>query len=85
MRASGLRTYSVYPIHLSTYKISNSLRSVVNALLHKQISFSSPRTYSTNSPVAASNEIKPVKIYENADKDKLLILKENKGKAGVYR
>jgi group I intron endonuclease len=37
------------------------------------------RTYSTNSPVV------PVKIYANADKNKLQILKENKGKAGVYR
>jgi hypothetical protein len=36
------------------------------------------RFYST-APLVA------VKIYENADKDKLKILKENKGKAGVYR
>lgn len=35
--------------------------------------------YSTNSSVV------PVKIYRNADLDKLRIIKENKGKGGVYR
>lgn len=39
------------------------------------------RNYSTDSPAAPN----PVKIYNNADIDKFLILKENKDKAGVYR
>lgn len=37
------------------------------------------RTYSTDNPVI------PVKIYKNTDLDKLQILKENKGKSGIYR
>ena len=37
------------------------------------------RFYSTNHSVV------PAKKYANADLDKLQILKENKGKAGVYR
>lgn len=37
------------------------------------------RTYSTNSPVV------PIKIYSNADLQKLLIIQENKAKPGVYR
>ena len=37
------------------------------------------RNYSTNSSFS------PLKIYSNADIDKLQILKENKSKAGVYR
>ena len=36
------------------------------------------KSYSTDSSV------KPVKKYANADIDKLQILKDNKGKAGVY-
>jgi len=62
---------------LSIYEVSNYL--ALDALLRKQISFFYPRTYSTNSPVV------PVKIYANADKEKLQIISENKGKAGVYR
>jgi hypothetical protein len=27
----------------------------------------------------------PIKIYDNADTKKVLILKDNRGKAGVYR
>ena len=38
----------------------------------------SVRSYSTGS------SMKPVKKYTNADRDKLQILKDNKGKAGVY-
>ena len=37
------------------------------------------KSYSTDSSVI------PVKNYENADLDRLQILKENKGKSGVYR
>ena len=32
-----------------------------------------------------SLEVVPVRIYKNADLDKLLIIRENKGKCGVYR
>lgn len=38
------------------------------------------RSYSTLS----SSAIVPVKIYMNADLDKLKALKDNKGKSGVY-
>lgn len=37
------------------------------------------RNYSTTVPIV------PIKIYRNADTDKLQIIIENKGKAGVYR
>ena len=33
----------------------------------------------------SSNNIKPVKYYDNAFQNKTLILKENKGLAGVYK
>ena len=79
-------TYFIYSILsypcLSTYKVSNSLRSVVNVTLaedKKQVFLSFQRTYSTNSTVV------PTKIYKNAELDKLQILKENIGKAGIYR
>ena len=42
------------------------------------------RGYSTNSSTVAP-PTQPAKIYRNADLDKLRILKENKGKCGVYR
>jgi hypothetical protein len=37
--------------------------------------------FSVNSLVVATQ---PVKLYKNADLDKLRMLKENQGKAGVY-
>jgi hypothetical protein len=45
------------------------------------------RAYSTNSPSVAGANLwrQPVKIYRNADLDKVLILQDNKGKCGVYR
>lgn len=53
------------------------------------LNFSGPRCLpmrrnysSANSSVVATQ---PVKIYKNADLDRLRILKESKGKAGVYR
>nr|YP_009072373.1 truncated GIY-YIG endonuclease [Sclerotinia borealis]AIJ56805.1 truncated GIY-YIG endonuclease [Sclerotinia borealis] len=42
------------------------------------------RVYSTNSFTVLPS-FTPVKVYVNADKDKILILKENKGKCGIYR
>lgn len=41
------------------------------------------RGYSTNSSSIAPS-FQPVTIYRNADIDKVLVLKENKGKSGVY-
>ena len=38
------------------------------------------KSYST-----LAGEISPVKVYKNAEIDKLRIITENKGKAGVYR
>jgi hypothetical protein len=45
------------------------------------------RVYSTNSSSVAGANLRrqPVKIYINADLDKVLILQDNKGKCGVYR
>jgi group I intron endonuclease len=43
------------------------------------------RNYSSRKSVAASPAVVPVKIYSNVDLQKYQILKENKGKAGVYR
>ena len=41
------------------------------------------RSYSTNSSPTTPH-FQPVSVYLNADQDKILILKENKGKCGVY-
>jgi hypothetical protein len=45
------------------------------------------RNYSSSKSAAASPSlvVVPVKIYSNADLQKLQILRENEGKAGVYR
>jgi hypothetical protein len=42
------------------------------------------RSYSTNSSPTTPT-YQPLSVYLNADQDKILILKENKGKCGVYR
>ena len=34
---------------------------------------------------AFEKNIKPAAVYDNADTQRLKILKENKGKAGIYR
>lgn len=34
---------------------------------------------------SSTSEVSPIKIYPNADTQKILILKENKGSSGVYR
>lgn len=46
--------------------------------------FTSIQFYSTDS-FDNNNNIVPVKIYSNADTMKLKILKENRGKSGIYR
>ena len=43
------------------------------------------RNYSTNSSVGAQQPVKALRAYRNADLQKLQIIKENEGKAGVYR
>lgn len=79
-------TFFVYPISLNTYVVrSNPLLSVVktgsvsirNQLFLRKLSLR--RTYSTD------NTVIPIKKYINADTEKLQILKDNKGKAGIYR
>jgi group I intron endonuclease len=55
----------------------HALFSPSQSLFRSRIRISS---YSTDKPAVI-----PVKIYMNADIDKLQILKENQGKAGVYR
>ena len=46
------------------------------------------RPYSTRAPSsgtpAAAGGIEPVKVYPNADLNKLQVYKENAGKAGIY-
>ena len=42
------------------------------------------RNFSTNN-VNSSNYIKPEIIYKNADTQKSLVFKDNKGKSGIYR
>lgn len=44
-------------------------------------SFSATKSYSTKAGVPLS----PVKKYENPDLDKSLVIKENRGKSGIYR
>ena len=60
----------------------NTINIITSSFAHSSIlSFNAikrARSYSTGSSV------KPVKKYANADRDKLQILKDNKGKAGVY-
>ena len=53
--------------------IPSSYRNLTLPVLYVNL-----KSYSTDS------SIKPVKKYANADMDKLKIIKENKGKAGVY-
>lgn len=81
----------------STSALSVGVRNSGAALLRKKSPLRGPtkyaidggfRGYSTNSsavaaPIPLGKE--PVKIYRNADLDKVRILKENKGKCGVYR
>ena len=44
-----------------------------------------PLYFKTTTSSASENNIKPVVVYTNADTHKLEILKDNKGKSGVYR
>jgi hypothetical protein len=55
-------------------KLPSPLSSAVNG----------SRWYSINSS-GVSPSFASVKVYINADKDKIRILKENKGKCGIYR
>lgn len=60
----------------------------INLFLHsfKAIGFillSSKRSYSKNN--TESNDVKPMLIYDDADKDKINILSYNRNKIGVYR
>jgi group I intron endonuclease len=57
-------------------RVPSSSFKIVKAVLQT-------RLYSTNSSVVVASG--PVKLYKNADLDKLKILKENRGKSGVYR
>lgn len=49
----------------------------------RSFSFIAKSTLSTQA--GYSGGVTPVKIYINADQDKLLIIDENKGKSGIYR
>jgi LAGLIDADG endonuclease/NADH-ubiquinone/plastoquinone oxidoreductase, chain 3 len=56
----------------SSYSINPSLKSFANQSI---------RSFSTNN--SPPTEVKPIKIYSNADIQKLDIIKENKGKSGI--
>jgi hypothetical protein len=69
--------------HFDKLLFSNSILLATFPFYSRNFSFSAlsvnVKNYSTNFSVV------PVKIYRNTDLDKLQILKENKGKCGVYR
>ena len=52
-------------------------RAIKAAAIYSHLSFYGLRNYSTS--------ISPVKTYGNPDTHKLQIIKDNKGKSGVYR
>ena len=63
-------------------------RGVTRSFSGVRLAFSSFSSYSTNSSIVASPVKLPLwstKLYTNADLQKLIIIKENRGKAGVYR
>jgi hypothetical protein len=63
---------------------SDEFQQLTNGGLHpptKKNFYLGKKSYST----LAGGEISPIKVYKNADLDKLHIVSENKGKAGVYR
>lgn len=79
--SNGVIILNLYPCRFpATYYLSLGAR-VWCAPTLKERCFTpiQRRSYSINFSVV------PVKIYKNADHDKLQILKENQGKAGVYR
>jgi len=89
-KISGVPCFSLLKRMKNNYQpllLSNGVSLIQRISLNKRfysnnlppVALYVPRTYSTNSPVV------PVKIYANADKEKLQIISENKGKAGVYR
>jgi hypothetical protein len=57
------------------------ITQIFNRALNFSLNQLNSKFYSTNS----SNNITPVKSYENADLDKQNILEDNKGKSGVYQ
>jgi hypothetical protein len=85
--AQGSRTlfnrfsYSVGGLFYSTSSSFTKLGAI--APLSRRY-FSSTSFLFSNSTLGSSDVV-PVKIYRNADLHKLEILKENLGKAGVYR
>lgn len=70
-------------LHFSELLFSNSILCTTFPFYIINLSYSAlsvnVKNYSTNSSVV------PVKMYSNADIDKLQILKESRGKCGVYR
>lgn len=64
-----------------TYHLTKCLLRATN-LSTKFYTLTSIQSYSTDS---SNNNVTPVKLYANADIQKLEIMKDNKGKSGIYR
>lgn len=71
----------LYPYFVTRFAASSEESSIFNKLL---ILYKCSVRFSSNS-AASNNSVIPEKLYENADTQKLQILKENRGKSGVYR
>lgn len=70
----------IIPIHESKTGTKNIAKNTLLGLSFYSM-LNIERSYSTLS----SSVVVPVKIYSNADLDKSQMLKDNKGKSGVYR
>jgi len=58
----------------------------VNYICSSTLNLNKTRTFSTDRDnSAAGNKFKPAVVYVNADTQKMQIIKENKGRSGVYR
>ena len=72
---------SVYLLHFHELLYSNLEANSMALLVIFPASCFFRRNYSSSAPPV----VVPVKIYRNDDLDKLKIIKENKGKSGIYR
>lgn len=79
--------FKEYYLGLAEQGINHKTTGGLNDPSTKQKFLLGKRSYSTDSSVVATSGLPsgPVKSYKNADIDKLRIISENKGKAGVYR
>jgi len=62
---------------------ARSIITITNCLYHKSKAL--PKTRAYTSAADNSNKFKPAVVYANADIQKMQIIKENKGRCGIYR